>query len=94
MVGQVHRGRRTEGLDILGCVGYPSVMGETSENSVTVYKVAELARMWRVTERTIQLYIEAGEFPNAYKVGRGRGSHWRIPAADVRAFIQRQQKAS
>ena len=68
-------------------------MAENKANPVDVYKVKELAKMWRVTERTIVNYIEAGHFPNAYKVGIGK-SHWRIPAADVRAFIQRQQKAS
>jgi excisionase family DNA binding protein len=48
--------------------------------------VKELAERWRVTDRAVQKWINKGEFPNAYRVGMGRGSHFRIPVSDVMAF--------
>ncbi len=50
------------------------------------YTVTELAERWEVTERAVRKWIVAGSFPNAYKIGLGKGSHYRVPVKDVLAF--------
>ncbi len=61
---------------------YP--MAEPSEQPD--FTVQQLARRWQVTERAVQKWISEGAFPNAYRVGLGRGSHYRVPASDVQEF--------
>ena len=60
------------------------VMPEQEEHSY--YTVLELAQRWSVTERAVRKWIVAGHFPNAYRVGLGKGSHYRVPPDDVLAF--------
>ena len=55
------------------------------------WTVVELAARWRVTERAVRKWIVEGAFPNAYKVGLGKGSHYRVPPEDVVAFEQRRK---
>ncbi len=50
------------------------------------YTVEELAERWRVTGRAIRNWIAEGVFPNAYKLGPGSRSHFRVPAKDVEEF--------
>ena len=57
----------------------------------TDYTVRELADRWDVTVRTVRYWIDAGYFPNAYRVGLGRASHFRIPAEDVADFERRRK---
>lgn len=60
------------------------VMAEQQERNY--YSVTELAARWEVTERAVRKWIVQGAFPNAYKVGLGKGSHYRVPVDDVAAF--------
>ncbi len=60
------------------------VMPETSEKDYLT--VIELAQRWNVTERSIRNWIVGGAFPDAYRVGLGKGSHYRVPIKDVIAF--------
>jgi excisionase family DNA binding protein len=58
-----------------------------------VITAPELAQQLRVSNETARRLLEAGEFPNAFKLastGKSRGSRWRIPTTDVEAFIARQ----
>jgi excisionase family DNA binding protein len=48
--------------------------------------VLELAKRWNVTERSVRNWIVEGAFPDAYRVGLGKGSHYRVPLKDVIAF--------
>ena len=48
------------------------------------YTVPQLARRYRVSERTIHVWLEKGEFPNRYRL-RAR-SPYRVPESDVLAF--------
>ena len=59
-------------------------MPETTERDY--YTVIELAKRWDVTERTVRNWIADGAFPEAYKIGLGKGSHYRVPVADVIVF--------
>lgn len=63
-----------------------------------VYTSEEVGLRLNLSAETIAGYCRAGRFPNAYKTSpatkaedakRGRG-RWRIPAADVAAFIKNQ----
>ena len=47
--------------------------------------VAELATELGSAQSTVRDWLNRGDFPGAYKLGRS----WRIPRADVRAFIER-----
>ena len=49
------------------------------------YTVAELAEELGSAQSTVRDWLNRGDFPGAYKLGRA----WRIPRADVRAFIER-----
>jgi len=48
-----------------------------------LYTVAEVAKILKVTERTVYNYIKAGIIPSA-KIGK----HWRIKALDLINFIE------
>jgi excisionase family DNA binding protein len=67
-------------------------MSAQEAQSEIEHTVQDLAQKWRVSERAIQKWIAEGSFPNAYKVGLGKNSHWRIPNADVLAFEQQRRK--
>ena len=60
------------------------IMPEQQEHSY--HTVLELAERWNVTERAVRKWIVQGAFPNAYRVGLGKGSHYRVPVEDVVAF--------
>ena len=47
----------------------------------------EVADLLRVTKVTVTRWIEAGEFPGAYKAGPSKSSPYRIPRQSVNAFI-------
>lgn len=50
------------------------------------YRVDEVAEMFDVTTRTIQLWLRAGRFPNAKRLNPDlERSPWLIPAADIEA---------
>jgi len=48
----------------------------------------ELAKEWRVARLTIHTRIHEGAFPNAFQVGTA----WRIPRADIRAYLDKQRR--
>jgi excisionase family DNA binding protein len=52
------------------------------------YSVRELAEYLGRSPSTIRDWLRRGEFPGAYKLGR----EWRIPKADVEAFLERQKE--
>ena len=54
----------------------------------------EVAQRLHVTSISVAKWIRLGHFPNAYKINpRLRKSAWRIPKADLDAFIaQRRQE--
>lgn len=47
-----------------------------------LYTIAEVARVLKVTERTVYNYVKSGSLIAA-KIGK----HWRIKAADLKKFI-------
>jgi excisionase family DNA binding protein len=53
----------------------------------TVKTASEIARDFRVGRATVIGLIKHGEFPNAFKAGK----LWRIPCADLSAYIQRNK---
>lgn len=55
------------------------------------YTVKEVARILRVSERTVRNLIERNRFPGAYRLDPKTRSTWRIPERDVLEF-QRLQK--
>lgn len=67
-------------------------MSAQTAQSEQEYTVQDLAQKWRVSDRAIQKWLAEGAFPNAYKVGLGKNSHWRIPYSDVLAFEQQRRK--
>lgn len=62
-----------------------------NETPESFYTVPQLAKRWLVSERTVQNWIKKRAFPNAYRMGLGRGSHYRVPESDVIEF-ERQRK--
>jgi excisionase family DNA binding protein len=62
------------------------------EPDMTVKYVAEALNLHPETVRTM---ARSGDFPNAYKTGRGNQSnHIRIPRADVGAYRKKQPRAN
>jgi excisionase family DNA binding protein len=62
------------------------------EPDQTVKQVAEALGLHPETVRTM---TRSGDFPNAYKTGRGNQSnHIRIPWADVEAYRKKQPRVS
>ena len=55
------------------------------------YTVDQLATRWQVTGRAVRKWIEEGAFPNAYRVGPGRKSPFRIPASDVEEYERKRK---
>lgn len=62
------------------------VMHELAELTEPYLTVPQLAVRWEVSDRAVQKWINKGYFPNAYRVGLGRGSHYRVPVSDVIEF--------
>jgi len=54
---------------------------------------SKVAKMLGVTQTTVSQWADAGFFPNAFRLSPRRKSPWRIPNADVEAFIARQRAA-
>ena len=60
----------------------------------TLLTVTDAAERLGVSTRTIQAWIQEGQFPNAYKLNpSGKNSPYRIPCADIANFQYRQQLA-
>ncbi|MEM9067074.1 MAG: helix-turn-helix domain-containing protein [Myxococcota bacterium] len=53
--------------------------------------VGEVALLLGVSEKTVRRYLKAGEFPNAYRLGQGMQGGWRIPPADVSAWLNNRR---
>ncbi|MCP4605077.1 MAG: helix-turn-helix domain-containing protein [Proteobacteria bacterium] len=53
----------------------------------------EVATRLNVTPRAIQDWVRRGYFPNAYKVGPGKTSPYRIPEKDVVAFEENRKQS-
>lgn len=53
--------------------------------------VKDLMERYNVVRKTVIRWIEAGEFPNAYRVSPLPGSPYRIPDEDVKAFESRRK---
>ena len=53
----------------------------------------QAAKELGVSTRTLQLWIQQGEFPHAFKLtpGNKRNSPLRIPRSDINAFLRRQR---
>jgi len=45
----------------------------------------------KVSRMTMHRLLKRGEFPNAFKLGLGKTSNWRIPSDDVQAYIKRHE---
>lgn len=52
----------------------------------------EVAKRLNKSRATILRWCKAGVFPNSYKSGPYKQSDWRIPEADVQAFIEKQTR--
>lgn len=52
-------------------------------DDLLLYTIAEVAKILKVTERTVYNYVKAGSI-RAAKIGK----HWRIKALDLKAFIE------
>ncbi len=53
--------------------------------------IQEVADQLRVSPRHAMVLLKAGNFPNAFKIGTGESSPWRIPISDVDAFMQKNK---
>lgn len=66
-------------------------MTELDELPAPFFTVQQLATRWGISERAVQKWIKRGVFPNAYRIGIGRGSHYRVPKPDVFDFERRRK---
>lgn len=58
-------------------------------------KVSEVAEHLGLHPETVRIMARSGDFPNAYKTGRGsHSSPIRIPWADVEDYRKKQPRAS
>lgn len=46
----------------------------------------EVAKYFRVSERTIERWLKNGEI-KGYKLGSGKTSRWRIPKSEIKKFL-------
>jgi excisionase family DNA binding protein len=54
--------------------------------------VVETSNLLGVSIRTVQAWVTLGEFPNVHKLNPSkRNSPFRIPRADVEAFLSKRQ---
>lgn len=58
------------------------------------FTTKEVATRLNVTSRAIQDWVRQGYFPNAYKVGPGKTSPYRIPEKDVVAFEEKRKSVA
>lgn len=73
-----------------GDSSYTDGMDE-EEKFLTTPEVAELLG---VTQACINVWLRAGDFPNAHRINPMRAhSPWRVPRSDVDAFIELRRKA-
>jgi excisionase family DNA binding protein len=74
------------------CKFWAMTTGTGRVPDMTVRQVAEALNIHPETVRTM---ARSGDFPNAYKTGRGtHSSHIRIPWADVEDYRKRQPRAN
>lgn len=58
-------------------------------------KISEVAEALGMHQETVRTMTRSGDFPNAYKTGRGgQSNHIRIPWADVDAYRKKQPRAN
>jgi excisionase family DNA binding protein len=58
-------------------------------------KVTEVADHLGLHPETVRIMTRSGDFPNAYKTGKGgRANHIRIPRADVEDYRARQPRVN
>jgi excisionase family DNA binding protein len=58
-------------------------------------KVSEVADSLGLHPETVRTMTRSGDFPNAYKTGRGgQSNHIRIPWADVEAYRAKQPRVN
>lgn len=48
----------------------------------------EVAKYFRVSERTIDRWISGGSL-KGYKLGKGKTALWRIPKSEIKKFLDR-----
>lgn len=58
-----------------------------------LYTSNQAAERLGVSRPTIYNWVEAGLFPNAYRLSGGEKSPLRIPESDIKAFEARRQPA-
>lgn len=57
------------------------------KNSVKeFYTVAEIAKLFSVTSKTITVWIEAGKLPGAVKLSQKKNAPFIVPASSVKAL--------
>ena len=58
-------------------------------------KVSEVAEQLGLHPETVRSMTRGGDFPNAYKTGKGKQSnHIRIPLADVEDYRKKQPRVN
>lgn len=63
------------------------------DDAEIILTTAEVARRLDVAANTIIEWIQAGDFPNAFKKNPRTRSAWQIPKSDLDAFIEKRRKA-
>ncbi len=53
---------------------------------------AQVAKILGVSIPSVNLWVKAGDFPNAFRINPRTHSPWRIPRSDVDAFIERRTR--
>jgi excisionase family DNA binding protein len=63
----------------------------TQEGTMENMTLNDVMIEMQVSKRTMLRWLKAGQFPNAFKIGDGKTSHWRIPRSDVEDFKTRHK---
>lgn len=64
----------------------------TKDIITPTYPTREVCKILNCSHQLISLWIKQGEFPHAYKLNpTRRNSPYRIPHADVEAFLEKRQ---
>jgi len=50
----------------------------------------EIAKFFRVHERTVDRWIKSGEL-RGYKLGAGKMAIWRIPKSEIKRFLDKHK---
>jgi predicted DNA-binding transcriptional regulator AlpA len=53
--------------------------------------VPEVSKRYRMHPTSVSGLCRSGEFPGAYRNGKGRG-HWRIPEVEIKAYVRRRSQ--